>query len=64
MPYLCYIHRRSGASPYFEVLPEMPRGLAIARAGALLKERPDAERAELWEDERLVFTLPRTPAEV
>lgn len=62
MPYLCYVHRRSGAAPYFEVLPEMPRLKAIERAGKLLRERPDGERAELWEDERLVFTLPRAPA--
>lgn len=58
MPYLCYIHRRTGAAPYFEVLPDMPRLNAIRRAGALLAERPDGERAELWEGERLVFTLP------
>lgn len=62
MPYLCYVHRRSGAAPYFEVLPEMPRREAIERAGVLLSERPDGERAELWEDERLVFTLPRASA--
>jgi hypothetical protein len=58
MPYLCYIHRRTGASPYFEVLPDMPRLNAIERAGELLAERPDAERAELWDGDRLVFTLP------
>ena len=59
MPYICFIHRTGQAAPYFEVLPEMPRGPAIERAGALLAERPDAERAELWDDDRLVFTLPR-----
>jgi hypothetical protein len=64
MPYLCYIHRRTSASPYFEVLPEMPRGLAIERASALLAERPDGERAELWDDERLVFTLQRAPVQI
>jgi hypothetical protein len=59
MPYICFIHRRSEAAPYFEVLPDMPRLSAIERAGALLAERPDAERAELWDGERLVFTLPK-----
>lgn len=63
MPYLCYIQRRSGSAPYFEVLPDMTRLQAIDRAGALLRERPDGERAELWEDEQLVFTLPRASAE-
>ena len=62
MPYLCYVHRRSGEAPYFEVLPDMPRLHAIERAGALLAERPDGERAELWDEERLVFTLPRASA--
>jgi hypothetical protein len=67
MTYLCYIHRRTGAAPYFEVLPDMPRLNAIERAGALLAERPDGDRAELWDGERLVFTLPRVrrePAEL
>jgi hypothetical protein len=62
MPYLCFIHRRSQAAPYFEVLPDMSRLSAIERAGALLADRPDGERAELWEDERLVLTLPRADA--
>jgi hypothetical protein len=64
MTYLCYIHRRSGVAPYFEVLPDMPRLSAIERAGRLLAERPDGERAELWDGERLVFTLPRLAADV
>ncbi|MDB5474989.1 MAG: hypothetical protein JWP49_500 [Phenylobacterium sp.] len=59
MPYFCFVHRRSQAAPYFEVLPDMSRLSAIERAGALLAERPDGERAELWDGERLVFTLPR-----
>ncbi|MDB5417139.1 MAG: hypothetical protein JWP86_2799 [Phenylobacterium sp.] len=59
MTYLCYIHRRSGVAPYFEVLPDMPRRSAIEQAGRLLAERPDGDRAELWDGERLVFTLPR-----
>ncbi len=59
MTYLCYIYRRTRASPYFEVLPDMPRLNAIERAGALLAERPDGDRAELWDGDKLVFTLPR-----
>lgn len=59
MPYFCFIHRQAEASPYFEVLPEMSRTSAIQRAAAMLAERPDGARAELWEGEELVFTLPR-----
>jgi len=58
MPYFCFVHRRSQAAPYFEVLPEMSRQSAIERACALMADRPDAERAELWDGERLVLTVP------
>jgi hypothetical protein len=47
--------------PHFEVLPEMPRGLAIDTAARLLAQRADGVRAEIWDDERLVFTLPPGP---
>ena len=57
MPYLCYVHRRTGAAPYFEVLPEMSQEQALRRAGALLAERPDGECAELWQDDLLLVTL-------
>ena len=57
MPYLCYVHRRTGAAPYFEVLPDMSQEQAQQRAGALLAERPDGEWAELWQDERLIVKL-------
>jgi hypothetical protein len=59
MPYFCYIHRKSGGVPYFEVLPEMSKGGAAERAARLLTQHADGERAEVWEGERLVFTLPR-----
>jgi len=59
MPYLCYVHRSSGGVPHFEVLPDLTRAEAIQRAGELLAQRPDAQRAELWEEDLLVFTLPR-----
>lgn len=62
MPYLCYVHRSSGGVPHFEVLPELTRDEAIQRAGELLAQRPDGQRAELWEDDLLVFTLPRISA--
>lgn len=62
MTYLCFVHRQIGTA-YFEVLGDMPRLNAIERAGALLAERPDGQRAELWDGERLVFTLPRTGEE-
>jgi hypothetical protein len=63
MPYFCYIHRTSGGVPHFEVLPETSKGDAVVRAARLLAQRADGERAEVWEGERLVFTLPRlTPS--
>lgn len=62
MPYLCYVHRSSGGVPHFEVLPDLTRDEAIQRAGELLAQRPDGQRAELWDDDLLVFTLPRAGA--
>ncbi|HLZ76045.1 hypothetical protein [Phenylobacterium sp.] len=62
MPYLCYIHRRAGGVPHLEVLPESSQSRAIDTAARLMAQRADAVRAEIWEDERLVFTLPREPA--
>ena len=59
MTYFCYIHRQTGGVPHFEVLPETSQGPAIDTAARLLAQRADAIRAEIWEDERLVFTLPR-----
>ena len=59
MPYLCYVHRSTGGVPHFEVLPDpLTREEAVARAGLLLAQRPDGQRAELWEDDVLVFTVP------
>ncbi|MFI4964737.1 MAG: hypothetical protein ACHP9T_05145 [Caulobacterales bacterium] len=59
MSYFCYIHRLTGGVPHFEVLPETSRGRAIDLAAHLLAEHADAVRAELWDGERLIFTLPR-----
>ena len=59
MPYFCYIHRKTGGVPHFEVLPETSHRGAIDRAADLLAQRADGVRAEIWEDERLLFTLPR-----
>jgi hypothetical protein len=59
MPYFCYIHRETGGVPHFEVLPETSQGDAIHRATKLLAQRADGVRAEVWEGERLVFTVPR-----
>lgn len=59
MAYFCYIHRRTGGVPHFEVLPESTESRAVDIAAQLLAQRADAVRAEVWEDERLVFTLPR-----
>jgi hypothetical protein len=59
MSYFCYIHRETGGVPHFEVLAETSQGGAIDRAAKLMEQRADAVRAEVWEGERLVFTLPR-----
>ena len=59
MAYFCYIHRRAGGVPHFEVLPETSQGGAIDMAAHLLAERTDAVRAEVWDGDRLIFTLPR-----
>jgi hypothetical protein len=62
MPYFCYIHRKTGGVPHFEVLPEGSRDGAITEAARLLAQRADAVRAEIWEGERLLFTLPHGAA--
>lgn len=62
MPYFCYIHRTTSGVPHLEVLPETSQGDAIERAAHLLADRADAVRAEIWEDERLIVTLPRAVA--
>jgi hypothetical protein len=59
MAYFCYIHRKTGGVPHFEVLPGTSQGQAVDTAARLLAQRADGERAEVWDDERLVFTLPR-----
>ena len=59
MPYFCYIHRKAGGVPHFEVLPETSPSDAVDRATKLLAQRADGVRAEVWEGERLVFTVPR-----
>lgn len=59
MSYFCYIHRTAGGVPHLEVLPETSQSDAIDRAAHLLADRADAIRAEIWQDERLIFTLPR-----
>jgi hypothetical protein len=57
MPLFCYVHRRGEATPYLEVLPDLPSEAAARRAAQLLADRADAERAELWDGEELVLTL-------
>jgi hypothetical protein len=59
MTYLCYIHRETGGVPHFEVLPDISESHAIGAAARLLAQRADGVRAEVWEGERLVFSLPR-----
>jgi hypothetical protein len=62
MSYFCYIHRQAGGVPHLEVLPETSEGPAINMAARLMAQRADAVRAEIWEDERLIVSLPREPA--
>jgi len=62
MSYFCYIHRSTGGVPHFEVLPETTQGDARDRAARLLEQRADGIRAEVWEGEQLIFTVPRDPA--
>jgi hypothetical protein len=62
MPYFCYVHRQAGGVPHFEVLPENSQVGALNRAARLLADRADAVRAEVWEGERLIFTLARDAA--
>jgi hypothetical protein len=62
MPFFCYIHREGDRVPYFEVLPEHTERGAQARAAQLLAQRADAIRAEVWEGDRLLFTLSGEPA--
>jgi hypothetical protein len=62
VPFFCYIHRRTGGVPHFEVLAEESPDLAARRAAKLLAERRDAERAELWQGDTLVRVLTREAA--
>lgn len=59
MPYFVYVHREPDGVPHFEVLPEMPEAAAVQRAAALLAQRPDGARAEVWLDDVLLHTIPR-----
>jgi hypothetical protein len=63
VPFFCYIHRDGSGVPYFEVLPELTQRGARERAAQLLAQRADAIRAEVWDGDTLVFTVPRTAAE-
>ncbi|MDB5427940.1 MAG: hypothetical protein JWR43_1915 [Phenylobacterium sp.] len=62
MVYLCYIHREGGGAPHFEVLPETSRRGAMDHAAQMLSQHAGAVRAEVWDGDRLVFTLPRPQA--
>lgn len=62
MLFFCYIHRHDHGVPHFEVLPESTELGAKRRAAELLAQRVDGERAEVWDGETLVFTIPRDAA--
>ena len=59
MPFFCYIHRQGDGVPHFEVLPELSARGAQDHAAQLLAQRADGVRAEVWDGDRLVFTVPR-----
>ena len=58
--YFCYIHRASSSAPHFEVLPETSQVGAMEHAVRMMVQRADAIRAEIWDGDRLVFSLPRS----
>jgi hypothetical protein len=60
--YFCYIHRASGSAPHFEVLPETSHTGAMEHAARMMAQRADAIRADIWDGDRLVLSLPRSPA--
>jgi hypothetical protein len=57
--YICFIHRATGTAPHFEVLPETSHRGAMDHAARMMEQRADAVRADVWEGDRLVFSLPR-----
>ena len=59
MPFFCYIHREGEGVPHFEVLSELSERGAQERAAQLMAQRADAIRAEVWDGDTLVMTLPR-----
>jgi hypothetical protein len=58
MVYFCYIHRKTGGAPHFEVLPETSQSGAMDHAAQMLSQHAGAVRAEVWDGEHLVFSLP------
>jgi hypothetical protein len=62
MVYFCYIHRKTGGAPHFEVLPETSQSDALDHAAQMLSQHANAVRAEVWDDEHLVFSLPYATA--
>lgn len=57
MPFFCYLYRRDGGVPYFEVLAGPGLDSAREQAHEVIRLRPDYETAELWDGERLVESL-------
>ena len=62
MVYFCYIHRKTGGAPHFEVLPETSQSGAMDHAAQMLSQHANAVRAEVWDGEHLVFSLPYAAA--
>lgn len=57
MSYICYVYQGDNQVPYMEVLGDLTVDAAKARLKQLLRERPYADRGELWDDETIALRL-------
>lgn len=57
MSYICYVYQGDDQVPYMEVLGDLAADAAKARLRQLLRERPHADRAELWDGETIAVRL-------
>ncbi|HYF23020.1 MAG TPA: hypothetical protein VD929_06445 [Caulobacteraceae bacterium] len=59
MAFICYIYPPIGRVPYMEVLDHATLEQAADHARRLLRDRPDCDLAELYEDDRPVAKIGR-----
>lgn len=60
-PYLCYVYPSERSTPHFEVAAAEDDDSARAYALELLRQRPQHQRVEIWQDHRRVARF--TPAD-